>query len=52
VMIISRATDKHRQLALDSGVDIFLTKPYTDTELLQHVRTLAGSASASVLMQL
>ncbi len=40
VMITSRATDKHRQLALDAGVNVYLTKPYTDADLLAHVRSL------------
>jgi CheY-like chemotaxis protein len=39
IMITSRSMDKHRRQALTSGVDVFLTKPYTDQELLQHVAT-------------
>ena len=37
IMITSRSMDKHRRQALTSGVDVYLTKPYTDQELLQHV---------------
>jgi chemotaxis protein histidine kinase CheA len=37
VMITSRSMDKHRRQALSAGVDVYLTKPYTDHELLQHV---------------
>ncbi len=51
VMITSRATDKHRDLAIESGVDVFMTKPYTDAELVGRVRQLSGAASASVLLQ-
>jgi len=40
VMITSRATDKHRQAALDAGVSRYMTKPYTDAELLAQVRAL------------
>jgi len=37
IMITSRSMDKHRRQAMASGVDTYLTKPYTDQELLQHV---------------
>jgi chemotaxis protein histidine kinase CheA/ActR/RegA family two-component response regulator len=37
IMITSRSMDKHRRQALSAGVDVYLTKPYTDQELLQHV---------------
>jgi chemosensory pili system protein ChpA (sensor histidine kinase/response regulator) len=39
IMITSRSMDKHRRQALASGVNTYLTKPYTDQELLQHVAT-------------
>jgi chemotaxis protein histidine kinase CheA len=34
VMITSRFTDKHQQLAVEAGVDAFLTKPYSEDHLL------------------
>jgi CheY-like chemotaxis protein len=37
IMITSRSMDKHRRQAMASGVSTYLTKPYTDQELLQHV---------------
>ena len=37
IMITSRSMDKHRRQAMSAGVNIYLTKPYTDIELLQHV---------------
>ena len=37
IMITSRSMDKHRRQAMASGVNVYLTKPYTDQELLQHV---------------
>jgi chemosensory pili system protein ChpA (sensor histidine kinase/response regulator) len=42
VMITSRASDKHRDLALDAGVDLYLTKPYTDAALIEHVKRLTA----------
>ena len=37
IMITSRSMDKHRRQAMSAGVNVYLTKPYTDHELLQHV---------------
>ena len=37
IMITSRSMDKHREQAMHAGVDIYLTKPYTDADLLRHV---------------
>jgi len=37
IMITSRSMDKHRRQAMSAGVSVYLTKPYTDHELLQHV---------------
>ena len=49
VMITSRAGDKHQSLAIEAGVDIYLTKPYLDADLLGHVRALcAADADALV----
>jgi chemotaxis protein histidine kinase CheA/ActR/RegA family two-component response regulator len=39
IMITSRSMDKHRRQAMSAGVSVYLTKPYTDPELLQHVAT-------------
>ncbi len=40
VMITSRSTQKHRQLATQSGVNHYLTKPYTESPLLDLVGSL------------
>ncbi|OUS27057.1 hypothetical protein A9Q99_17805 [Gammaproteobacteria bacterium 45_16_T64] len=40
VMITSRSTQKHRQLAESSGVDHYLTKPYTESQLLDLVENI------------
>ena len=49
VMITSRAGDKHRDMAAEVGVDVYLTKPYLDADLLAHVRTLCA-ADADLLL--
>ncbi|MEX0950702.1 MAG: hybrid sensor histidine kinase/response regulator, partial [Gammaproteobacteria bacterium] len=40
IMITSRSTEKHRQSASSAGVDVYLTKPFTEDQLLQHVHDL------------
>ncbi|MBA4110287.1 MAG: hypothetical protein C0487_11920 [Leptothrix sp. (in: Bacteria)] len=45
VMITSRFTDKHRQLASDAGVNAFLTKPYSEDLLLNTIDGLLRSAA-------
>jgi chemotaxis protein histidine kinase CheA/ActR/RegA family two-component response regulator len=48
VMITSRFTEKHHQLALEAGVDAFLTKPYAEEQLLNTVADLlSGKTSAT-----
>ena len=47
VMITSRTSDKHRGEAARAGVDVYLTKPYQDADLLLQVRSLcAGQPEA------
>jgi chemosensory pili system protein ChpA (sensor histidine kinase/response regulator) len=43
IMLTSRSMDKHRRQALSAGVDVYLTKPYSDQELLQHVAEAANA---------
>ena len=50
VMITSRAGDKHRKIANDAGVDVYLTKPYLDADLLAHVRTLCAADTDILLI--
>lgn len=45
VMITSRFTDKHRQLATDAGVNAFLTKPYSEDLLLNTMDGLLRPAA-------
>ena len=42
IMITSRSTEKHRQQAKAAGVDVYLTKPFSDEVLLDHVANLTG----------
>jgi chemosensory pili system protein ChpA (sensor histidine kinase/response regulator) len=37
-MITSRTGDKHRQRAMDIGVNGYLGKPYQETDLLQNIQ--------------
>ena len=50
VMITSRATEKHRDLAMTIGVDVYLTKPYADAALLEHVRRLTIQDMQSLML--
>jgi chemotaxis protein histidine kinase CheA/CheY-like chemotaxis protein len=43
VMITSRSMDKHRQLAIQAGVDEYVTKPYTDDRLLDAVAAILNA---------
>jgi DNA-binding response OmpR family regulator len=42
IMITSRSTEKHRQQGMAAGVDVYLTKPFSDEILLDHVAGLIG----------
>ncbi|MDY0330846.1 MAG: Hpt domain-containing protein [Thiomonas sp.] len=45
IMITSRIADKHRNYAAQLGVDHYLGKPYSETELLELIRTFTQSAA-------
>ena len=45
VMITSRTSAKHREEGLKAGVDVYLTKPYQDADLLAQVRSLTALKS-------
>ena len=40
IMITSRTTQKHRQLAEDAGIDAYLAKPVRDDDLLMKIMHL------------
>jgi chemosensory pili system protein ChpA (sensor histidine kinase/response regulator) len=42
IMITSRTGDKHRQRAIDLGVERYLGKPYQEVELMRNVFDLLG----------
>jgi chemosensory pili system protein ChpA (sensor histidine kinase/response regulator) len=44
IMITSRSTPKHRAQAEAAGVDVYLTKPFSEDELLGHVEALRRPA--------
>jgi two-component system, chemotaxis family, sensor histidine kinase and response regulator PixL len=46
VMLTSRSSDKHRQIALELGANRYLTKPYLDQELLKTVASLLQPSSS------
>ncbi|CAN5561140.1 hypothetical protein BH10ACI1_BH10ACI1_10060 [soil metagenome] len=43
IMITSRTGDKHRQKALELGVNEYLTKPFQDTVLIEKIKILTES---------
>lgn len=45
IMITSRSQEKHRRLATEAGVDTYITKPYNDGELLEHIRQALAPSS-------
>lgn len=44
IMITSRSTDKHRREAEAMGVNVYLTKPFAEDELLGHIKKLLRRA--------
>jgi chemosensory pili system protein ChpA (sensor histidine kinase/response regulator) len=48
-MISSRTSAKHRAEGLKAGVDVYLTKPYQDADLLAHVRSLTAPKSSTTI---
>lgn len=45
IMITSRSSEKHRQQALQAGVDDYLVKPFNEDQLLQRISSYAGVCS-------
>lgn len=42
IMITSRTGEKHRNRAMELGVNIYLGKPYQESEVLEHIAALVG----------
>jgi len=40
-MVTSRATDKHRQQAKNAGVNVYLTKPFSENEIMDQINKAA-----------
>lgn len=40
IMVTSRSTEKHREQASSAGVNVHLTKPFTEDDLLDHITKL------------
>jgi len=44
IMITSRTGEKHRQRALDIGVNKYMGKPYTEVDLLENIESLVNKS--------
>ena len=40
IMVTSRSTEKHRRQAESSGINVYLTKPFSEDELLGHIQSV------------
>ncbi|KAB7624477.1 Hpt domain-containing protein [Alkalilimnicola sp. S0819] len=47
IMITSRTGEKHRQRAMDIGVNRYLGKPYQESDLLENLQELLGAGGGS-----
>ncbi len=45
IMITSRTGEKHRQRAMEIGVNMYMGKPYTEVDLLENIESLTGERS-------
>jgi CheY-like chemotaxis protein len=45
IMITSRSSEKHRSQAQLAGVNVYLTKPYCDAELLTTLQNMLSKAA-------
>ena len=46
IMITSRTADKHRNMAMSLGVNVYLGKPYQEDELLLHIHHYLGQTAS------
>ncbi|MGE0080484.1 MAG: Hpt domain-containing protein [Thiohalomonadaceae bacterium] len=49
IMITSRSGEKHRQRAMQIGVDVYMTKPFQENDLLDNIRALLDRRAARAL---
>jgi chemosensory pili system protein ChpA (sensor histidine kinase/response regulator) len=40
IMITSRTTEKHQSMANSAGVNVYLTKPFSEDILMEHINDL------------
>jgi len=52
IMITSRTAEKHRNYAMEIGVNVFLGKPYQEEELLEHIGLLVQEAKDAKVAKL
>jgi len=45
IMVTSRSSEKHREQARLAGVDLYITKPYREEELLSHLNSILSKAA-------
>lgn len=50
IMITSRTAEKHRNHALSLGVDVFLGKPFSEDDLLRHVKSFASQRAPRAMV--
>ena len=48
-MITSRTGEKHRQRAMDLGVDRYLGKPYQETELVETINEMLEKTKSNTM---
>jgi len=47
IMITSRSTEKHRQKARAAGVNAYLTKPFSEDELIDQIQVALAPSEAT-----
>ncbi len=47
IMITSRTGDKHRQRAMELGVNDYIGKPFQEADLISHINALVGSGATA-----
>lgn len=49
IMVTSRGGDKHRERAINLGVNDYLTKPYQEDQLMQAIRAILGERALGLI---
>jgi chemosensory pili system protein ChpA (sensor histidine kinase/response regulator) len=49
IMVTSRGGDKHRERAMNLGVNDYLTKPYQEDQLMHAIRTILGERALALI---